>query len=113
MPIRIDRIKINRGGPLKADFNIEPSDINLIYGHNETGKSYIVEAIINILFRTGKKSTDYWQPRGFDFTGGTITVSSLPGESVKFSRTSRKLDDYWEKEIGLPPDFSRLWFCSV
>jgi len=108
MPIRIDRIKINRGGPLKADFNFEPGDINLIYGHNETGKSYIVEAIINFLFRTGKKSTDYWQPRGLNFAGGAITVSSLPDGPVKFSRTNKKLDDYWEKEIGLPPDFSRL-----
>ena len=57
MAIKIDKIKINRGGPLEKDFALDPRDVNLIYGHNETGKTYIVESIINLLFRTGKKST--------------------------------------------------------
>ena len=43
MTIRIDRIKVNRAGPLNQDFELVPGDLNLIYGHNETGKTYIVE----------------------------------------------------------------------
>ena len=54
MAIRIDRIKVNRGGPLNRDFELEPGDLNLIYGYNETGKTYIVESIINLLFETGR-----------------------------------------------------------
>ena len=54
MAIRIDRISINRGGPLKDDFTFEPAGLNLIYGSNETGKTYIVEALIDFLFKTGK-----------------------------------------------------------
>ena len=107
MAIRIDRIKVNRGGPLENDFRLEPKDINLIYGHNETGKSYIVEAIINLLFRTGRKSTIDWNLRGWEFAG-SIIVSGLDGKPVTFTRTGKKLDDYWEEEIGLPQDFSRL-----
>ena len=107
MTIRIDRIKVNRGGPLENDFRLEPGDINLIYGHNETGKSYIVEAIINLLFRTGRKSTIDWNLRGWEFAG-SIIVSGLEDKPVTFTRTGKKLDDYWEEEIGLPQDFSRL-----
>jgi energy-coupling factor transporter ATP-binding protein EcfA2 len=107
MTIRIDRIKVNRGGPLENDFKLEPGDINLIYGHNETGKTYIVESIINLLFRTGRKSTIDWNLRGWDFAGNII-VSGIQDKPVTFSRTSKKLDDYWEEEIGLPQDFSLL-----
>ncbi len=105
MAIRIDRIKVNRGGPLEEDFKLEPGDINLIYGHNETGKTYIVESIINLLFRTGRNIT--WNLRGWDFAG-TIVVSGLQDKPVTFSRTGKKLEDYCEEEIGLPQDFSRL-----
>lgn len=105
MAIRIDRIKVNRGGPLEEDFKLETGDINLIYGHNETGKTYIAESIISLLFRTGRKST--WNLRGWDFAG-SIIVSGLQDKPIAFSRTSKKLDDYWEEEIGLPQDFSHL-----
>ena len=39
MTFRIDRIKVNRAGPLESDFEFEPGDLNLIYGQNETGKT--------------------------------------------------------------------------
>ncbi len=107
MAIRIDRIKVNRGGPLEKDFQLEPGDVNLIYGHNETGKTYIVESIVNLLFRTGRRSTIEWNLRGWDFSG-RIVVSGLQDEPVAFARTGKKLDDYWEEGIGLPQDFSRL-----
>lgn len=107
MAIRVDRIKINRGGPLESDFQFEPGDLNLTYGHNETGKSYIVEAIINLLFRTGRKSNIDWKLRGWDFAG-SIIVSGLEDKPVTFTRTGKKLDDYWGEEIGLPHDLSRL-----
>lgn len=107
MAIRIDRIKVNRGGPLENDFKLEPRDINLIYGHNETGKTYIVESIINLLFRTGRKSTIDWDLRDWNFAGNII-VSGIQDKPLTFSRTSNKLDDYWREETGLPQDFSRL-----
>ena len=107
MAIRIDRIKVNRGGPLENDFRLEPGDVNLIYGHNETGKTYIVESIINLLFRTGGKSAIDWNLRDWDFAG-SIIVSGLEDRPVTFTRTGKKLEDYWKEETGLPQDFSRL-----
>lgn len=107
MSIRIDRIKVNRGGPLRNDFILEPGDINLIYGHNETGKTYIIESIINLLLRTGKKSNIDWALREWDLSG-SIIVSGLQDRPISFTRTGRKLEDYWEENVGLPQDFSRL-----
>lgn len=107
MTIRIDRIKVDRGGPLDRDFELEPGVLNLICGRNETGKTYIVESIINLLFKTGRGSPVSWNLRGWDLTG-RIVVSGLEDGPVTFTRTSRKLDDYWEEGIGLPRDLSRL-----
>ncbi len=108
MDIRIDRIKVNRGGPLDSDFELEPGDLNLIYGHNETGKTYIVESAISLLFRTGRRVPVNWNLRGWDLAG-RIAVSGLEDNPVFFTRTSSRLEDYWEKTgKGLPQDFSRL-----
>lgn len=105
--IRIDRIKVNRGGPLASDFELEPGDLNLIYGHNETGKTYIVETMINLLFRTGSRSPAKWNLREWDL-GGRIIVSGLKDDPVALTKTGRKLEDYWEEGPGLPRDISRL-----
>lgn len=107
MTIRIDRIKLNRGGPLCNDFELEPGDLNLIYGHNETGKTYIVETMISLLFRTGSKSPAKWHLRGWDL-GGRIIVFGLEDEPVSFTKTGKKLEQYWEEGSGLPRDLSRL-----
>jgi uncharacterized protein YhaN len=105
--IQIKSIRVNREGPLKNDFELKPEDINLVYGHNETGKSYVVEAIINILFRTGRKSTVDWRLRDWG-SAGSISVSGLNDKPVTFKRTGKKLEDYWGGETGLPRDLSRL-----
>lgn len=105
MPVRIKRIKINREGPLNNDFLIEPVDLNLVYGPNETGKTCIVEAIIRFLFKSGtwKNSRSCWE------SNGKVIVTGLKPEAVSFTKTSSKLEDYWEENRrGLPQDFSRL-----
>lgn len=108
MAIMIDRIKVNRGGPLDSDFELEPGDLNLIYGHNETGKTYIVESVISLLFRTDRRAPVNWNLRGWDLAG-KIVVSGLEDNPVFFTRTSVRLEDYWEETSkGLPQDFSRL-----
>ena len=107
MAIRIDRIFLAKGGPLEKAFGIEPGDINLIYGQNETGKTYIVESLISLLFRTGRKSTVEWGLRNWDFSGKVI-VSGISNKTVIFSKPGKKLDDFWQEDIGLPRDLSRL-----
>jgi len=107
MAIRIYRIKIKRAGPLNSDFELQPGDLNLVYGHNESGKTYIVETMINLLFKTGKRAPAKWNLRKWDL-GGRIIVSGLEDDSVSFTKTGKKLEQYWEEGSGLPRDLSRL-----
>ncbi len=107
MSIRIEKIKIKREGPLKEDFYFEPGGFNLVYGPNETGKSLVVEAIISLLFKTGKKPKFEWGLRQWDLAGN-VQVSGLGENPVSFTKTGKKLEDYWEEMENLPQDFSRL-----
>lgn len=115
MGIRIERISIKRGGPLKKDFNMKPADLNLICGHNETGKTYVVESLIKFLFNTGKNTPwifrrtkdkastiREWEP------AGKVIVSGLEREVTEFKKTGMKLEDYRYSAANLPLDFSRL-----
>lgn len=115
MGIRIERITINRGGPLKKDFDMKPADLNLIYGHNETGKTYIVESLIRFLFNTGKNTPWIlnrtkekestirdWEP------SGKVIVSGIETGMIEFKKTGLRLEDYRYSAANLPQDFSRL-----
>ena len=74
MTLRIDRIKVNRGGPLGSDFELEPGDLNLIYGQNETGKTYLVESLIRFLFKTNRGAPVDWDLRDWDIKGKALGV---------------------------------------
>jgi len=106
MSIRIDRIQVNRGGPLQSDFDFEPGDLNLIYGQNETGKTYVVESLIKFLFKTTGKAPVAADLRDMEF-GGRVIVSGLK-DPEPFTKSGKKLEDHWEAGTGLPPNFSRL-----
>ena len=107
MTFRIDRIKVNRAGPLESHFEFEPGDLNLIYGQNETGKTYVVESLIKFLFKTTSKAPVDWSLRDWDIAGRAI-VSGLESDPVTFTTSGQKLEDYWEDGLGLPRDLSRL-----
>ena len=105
MPVRIESIRVKRGGPLKDDFGFEPGDLNLIYGPNESGKTYIVEALIGFLFKSGKRSG--WELRDWS-PSGRVVLSGIEEKPVDFTRSKAKLDDLWLADSGLPPDLSRM-----
>ncbi len=107
MAIRIENIRVNRDGPLEDDFELVPGDLNLIYGRNETGKTCLVEAIIRLLFRTGRKAPASWKLTGWS-GAGRVTVSGLEAQPVRFTKTGRKLDEYWGEGTSLPSDLSLL-----
>ncbi|MFO8184150.1 MAG: AAA family ATPase, partial [Candidatus Aegiribacteria sp.] len=113
--VRIRRITISREGPLKDDLILEPRLLNLVYGHNETGKTYIVEALISLLFRTGRNTrwtstrtrtraatVREWDPRG------EIEVSGLEEGVTVFTPGSPRLEDHTSGDEALPEDLSRL-----
>ena len=114
MSVRIERIKVNRDGPLREDFILEPSDFNLIYGGNETGKTYLVEAIVKMLFGEGRNSAFRGVLRPWEGVGGSVRMSGLPRceESVSFTKSTsegERFGSYFESAgKALPTDFSKL-----
>ena len=105
MPVHLKEIHVQNLGPLKQ-ITLQLGRFNLIYGHNERGKTYLVEFVIRSLFR----NTRQWPLRS-QTGGGKVVVAGLTdGRVDEFSPLSpKKLEDLWEEaNIGLPPDFSKL-----
>ena len=110
MKPRIERIKVKRGGPLEKDFEIQPGDLNLVYGLNETGKTYLLESLVRLLFKTQGRDAPGGNLREWD-TNGKSLVSGIEGEGqgTSVSKTSKKLEDYrCGEDDHLPREFSRL-----
>ncbi|MGM0628162.1 MAG: ATP-binding protein [Candidatus Fermentibacterota bacterium] len=115
MGVRIRRLRVKRAGPLQEELDVRPADMNLVYGANESGKTYVVEALIGFLFRTGRGTT--WQTssgagrppdiRGFPI-GGKALLENLDEEPVSFTKTGEKLEDRFREKAGLPRELSRL-----
>jgi hypothetical protein len=104
MAVFIDRITVESLGPIvKADLELGP--FNLIYGHNEKGKTLLVEFILRSLF----KDLSDWALRP-GMGRGQVIVSGLGSGQIAFTPTSiRKLDSFLETTSpGLPPKMSRL-----
>ncbi len=104
MSVHIKEINVRHLGPI-PQFSIKPGLINLIFGHNEKGKTYLVEFLIRSLF----KNIRQWSLRS-ETGQGKVSVQGLEDGDVIFSpKSARKLDDFWnDAKLGLPPDFSRL-----
>jgi len=109
MTIRLDRIMVSRDGPLAQDFELNCGDLNLVYGANETGKSYIVECLIRCLFRTAGRGIRTWPLRPWN-PGGFVSVSGLSDKPLRLSPdTASKLDAVWQTDdTQYPNDLSRL-----
>lgn len=104
MSIYIKSIRAKHLGPLD-NFDKELKLINLIYGHNEKGKTYLVEFIYRSLF----KNINLPNLRSVS-APGQVVVSGIEANDVVFSPSTRKkLEDFWEiNQPGLPRDFSKL-----
>ncbi len=91
-------------GPI-SEISVAFGPFNLLFGHNEQGKTYLVEFLLRSLF----KSASAWGLREVP-QGGRVLVSGLGEEAVPFSPASKqKLEDHWEKvDAGLPLNMARL-----
>ena len=104
MPIYLENINIKNLGPLdSASFDLRM--LNLIYGSNETGKTFLVEFLLQSIFRQAAN----WNLRNIPGKG-SVTIQGLKDEPVDFSLTTRKkIEDYWDAdELGLPLNMARL-----
>ncbi len=104
MPVWIERLNVENLGPISEQL-FAFDRFNLIYGANETGKTFLVEFLLRSLFRHASK----WSLR--DLPGrGKVSLRGLNEEFVDFTPGSRKkLEDYWEEdENGLPANMAQL-----
>ena len=112
--MRIERVQVHAQGPLRKSLEMNPKGLNLIYGKNETGKTYLLEAFSSWLFGTGKKSPLTGVARNWDpAPSGSVTIGEFPSLDGKASRifgSSSKLtlQDSLEKELKLPAVLSKL-----
>lgn len=105
MPVHIAEISLD-GLPPQPALHLLPRRMNLIYGHNEHGKTRLVEFILSALFQSSAKMT----LRKVD-AAGYVRISGLPeAADMRFSPRSRqKLEDYLPApDAGLPPQLARL-----
>ena len=105
VPIHIEEIYAKNQGPI-SEFNHKLGIINLIYGHNEKGKTCLVEFLIRSLF----KSTKDWRLRSFTGGEGRVLISGIKDELISLSPSSPKkfadfLDDAGQ---NFPVDISKL-----
>ena len=105
MSVTIKGIHVQNLGP-HTRFSTELGQFNLVFGHNENGKTYLVEFIVRSLFRHANQ----WNLRSQKGKGKVVLSGLSNGKAVEFSPDSpKKLEDYWdEAKTGLPADFSRL-----
>ena len=117
MSLRISEINIAECGPLSRQSwkELENKCLVLVYGKNESGKSFLIDLLINSLFRN-KKGWGYLRQA---VNGRIILTGSLAGSDrdnsshLEFSpqgKSKVKLEDYLEKlpDAGLPPELARL-----
>ena len=105
MGIRIEKITAENLGPLQR-FNCEMKNVNLIYGKNEDGKSFLTEFIIRSLF-SGTRQWGELREAG----NGRIIVSGFNGQEKTFSprtKKNEKLDVLFSDENGLSPALAKL-----
>jgi hypothetical protein len=88
MSIRIDEINVENLGPINK-LTLGFKDINLIYGKNERGKTFLVDFLLKSLFLSAPKSK---RPI---IANGLVKVSGLKEVVSTFSPSSRiKLETY-------------------
>ncbi|MDO9087337.1 MAG: AAA family ATPase [Anaerolineaceae bacterium] len=105
MAIRINKLSVYNLGPIEK-LNLSFKDVNLIFGVNESGKTFLIEFLIKSLFK---------DTRGFNlrsFPGnGLIEVDGFDDNSRDFSPDSKnkRLEDFISSDkTKLPKDLSKL-----
>jgi len=102
--IQIKSIHVNKLGPINS-LDIDLGMLNLIYGPNEIGKTFLAEFLLQSIFRHANK----WELRALSGQG-SVNIQGLQQDLVPFSPSSnKKIEDYWQDEdLGLPLNMARL-----
>lgn len=100
--MRILEIKCRPVGPLAQTVLFRAAtNCTVIHDENEAGKTALVDIIVNLLFRKSSAQSRF-QSRRFEEYDGCIKLE-CGGEEVSFTGN---ID--LDRQLGLPPEFSRL-----
>ncbi|RME69522.1 MAG: hypothetical protein D6778_00365 [Nitrospirae bacterium] len=106
-PIRISTVSVRNLGPI-PEIHASLADLNIFYGPNESGKTFLVEFIIQSLF----SKTTYWAPLRQLAAQGMVVVEGLDRSPVEFPLNQRgkpKLDELLERRsTGLTVPLARV-----
>ena len=107
MAVSIKEVNVVNLGPL-GNRSITFSKLNLIYGKNETGKTYLTEFLLNSIFKHPVNSK--WPVRTLPGQGKVVLSGVEKGSDTTFTPGSRKkIEDYWDQtDSGLPTNLARL-----
>jgi recombinational DNA repair ATPase RecF len=109
--MKIKNLHVQAQGPLSQELVIKPKGLNLIFGQNETGKTFLLESMAHWLFGKGKNSPLKKVGRKWDpVPVGSVEVSGVHGDlDLSLDSSSKKnLQDYLVDELGMPADLSEL-----
>lgn len=106
MPININEIETESLGPL-SNFKQALTPVTLFYGHNEKGKTFLVELLLTSLF---KNLSGFKNEFRISKPIGKVFVTGIENNPVILSPTSKnKLESIWEDDgRGMPPNIARL-----
>jgi len=117
MGLRISEIHLTECGPLSRQSwkELDTKDLVLVYGKNESGKSFLIDLLLNSLFKNKKD----WGYVRSEVNGKVVLTGSLAGadgdgggqlESATRGRSKKKLEDYLVElpGAGLPAELARL-----
>ena len=102
MSVRIDSVSVNGLGPISS-LQWVFKDINLIYGKNEQGKTFLVEYVLRSLFKNSPKTRSLTD-------SGQVIVSGI-GKSPRVFQPQKKekIEDLiLDSGGGIPIDLARL-----
>jgi energy-coupling factor transporter ATP-binding protein EcfA2 len=102
MKIRIRQIRLDPGGPLRRGFELTPGSAVLVHGPNESGKSFIVDAILSILFPKEKKLPGL---RSWTDIHGRIVLECDPGGTVELGASAKRKQSLPEVLEATPGEF--------
>jgi len=103
MSIQLLSFHVSGLGPITHDISFNAGQFNLIYGPNETGKTFLVEFLLKSLFRDAAN----WNVREFLHQGQVICATS-DGECIFSPASEKKLDDLPGISQPFPGSLSRL-----
>lgn len=110
MRLVLERVVLEPGGPLPRGIDMAPGTLTILRGPNESGKSYVLDAVLAILFPRERKLPG---SRQWEDLRGAVSVS-LDGERAEFSlpagRRRRSLSDLLDCR-GLPAGIAGILSC--